>query len=176
MERFSPDEETEVPRGYFICPIFQSMRNVPIPHAWCFDLISSHFNMSWKYFYDRTIIKKQIVADDFTVWMNHNLFNMCPIYGLLCSLNFFIGASLVAQTVKNLPAIQETWVQSLGWEDSLEKGMATHCSILAWETPGTEEPGTLPSTGLQELDTTEQLTLSPYFSRDEILLHGPEAP
>ena len=44
-------------------------------------------------------------------------------------------ASLVAQTVKNLPAMQETWVQSLGWEDPLEEGMATHCSVLAWRTP-----------------------------------------
>ena len=52
-------------------------------------------------------------------------------------------ASLVAQTVKNLPAIQETQVQSLGWEDSLEKGMATHSSILAWRIPWTEEPGGL---------------------------------
>ena len=50
---------------------------------------------------------------------------------------------LVAQTVKNLPAIQETQVQSLGWEDSLEKGMATHSSILAWRIPWTEEPGGL---------------------------------
>ena len=47
-------------------------------------------------------------------------------------------ASQVAQVVKNLPAIQETWVQSLGREDPLEKGMATHSSILAWETPWTE--------------------------------------
>ena len=45
------------------------------------------------------------------------------------------------QTVKNLPAMQETWVQSLVWEDPLEKGMATHSSILAWRTPWTEEPG-----------------------------------
>ena len=44
-------------------------------------------------------------------------------------------ASLVAQVVKNLPAMQETWVQSLGWEDPLEKGMATHSSILAWRIP-----------------------------------------
>ena len=44
-----------------------------------------------------------------------------------------IEASLVAQTVKNLPAMWETWVQSLGWEDPLEEGMATHSSILAWE-------------------------------------------
>ena len=48
------------------------------------------------------------------------------------------GASLVAQTVKNMPAVQETWVWSLGWEDPLEKGMATHSSILAWRIPWTE--------------------------------------
>ena len=52
-------------------------------------------------------------------------------------------ASLVAQTVKNLPTIQETWVPSLGREDPLEKGMATHSSILAWKIPWTEEPGSL---------------------------------
>ena len=49
------------------------------------------------------------------------------------------GASLVAQMVKNLPTMQETWVQSLVWEDTLEKGMATHSSILAWKVPRTEE-------------------------------------
>ena len=48
-----------------------------------------------------------------------------------------LGASLVAQLVKNLPAMQETWVQSLGWEDLLEKGMATHSSIPAWRNPWT---------------------------------------
>ena len=47
----------------------------------------------------------------------------------------------MAQTVKNLPAMQETWVQYLVWEDPLEKGMATDSSILAWEVPWTEEPG-----------------------------------
>ena len=51
------------------------------------------------------------------------------------------GASLVAQMVKNLPAVQETWVRSLGGEDPLEKGMSTHFSILAWRIPWTEEPG-----------------------------------
>ena len=51
----------------------------------------------------------------------------------------------MAQRVKNLPAIQETWVQPLGQEDPLEKGMATHCSILAWEISGTEEPSGLQS-------------------------------
>ena len=56
-------------------------------------------------------------------------------------------ASLVAQLVKNLPAMRETWVQSLGWEDPLEKGKATHSSILAWRIPWTEEPGGLQSLG-----------------------------
>ena len=56
-------------------------------------------------------------------------------------------ASLVAQVVKNLPAVQETWVPSLDWEDSLEKEMATHSSILAWRITWTEEPGGLQSTG-----------------------------
>jgi len=56
-----------------------------------------------------------------------------------------------AQMVKNLPAMQETQVQSLGWEDSLEKGMATHSSILAWRIPWTEEPGGLQSMGSQRV-------------------------
>ena len=56
-------------------------------------------------------------------------------------------ASLVAQTVKNLAAMQETWVQSLLWEDPLEEGMATHFSILTWKIPWTEEPGELQSMG-----------------------------
>ena len=60
-------------------------------------------------------------------------------------------ASLVAQTVKNLPAMQETWVQCLGWEDPLEKEMAPHSSILAWRILWTEEPGGLRSMGLQRV-------------------------
>ena len=56
----------------------------------------------------------------------------------------------MAQMVKNLSAMQETWVQSLGQEESLKKGMVTHSSILAWRLPWTEEPG-----GLKESDTTE---------------------
>ena len=51
--------------------------------------------------------------------------------------------TLYSQTVKNLPAMQETWVQSLGQKDLLEKGMATHSSILAWRIPWTEEPGAM---------------------------------
>ena len=71
----------------------------------------------------------------------------------------------MAQMVKNLPAMQETQVRSLGQEDSLEKGMATHSITLAWRISWTEEPGGLQSmgsVGRKELDTTEQLSL--FFS------------
>ena len=57
----------------------------------------------------------------------------------------------MAQTVKSLPTMQETWVQSLGCEDLLEKEMATHSSILAWKIPWTEEPGRLQSMGSQRV-------------------------
>ena len=66
-----------------------------------------------------------------------------PIYGR--------WTSLTAQSVKNLPAMQETWVQFLGWEDPLEKEMAIDSSILAWKIPWTEEPGGLQSMGLQRV-------------------------
>ena len=59
----------------------------------------------------------------------------------------FLGGPVVT----NLPAMQETWVRSLGWEDPLEKGMATHSSTLAWRIPWTEEPGGLQSTGSQRV-------------------------
>ena len=64
-------------------------------------------------------------------------------------------ASLVAQMVKNLPAVQETRVQSLLWEDPLMKGMVTHSSILAWRIPWTEEPGGYSAWGHKESDVTE---------------------
>ena len=57
----------------------------------------------------------------------------------------------MAQLVKNPPAMQETWIQSLGWEDPLEKGMAIHSSILAWKILWTEEPGGLQSKGSQSV-------------------------
>ena len=60
------------------------------------------------------------------------------------------GASLVTQLVKNPPAMRKTWVQFLGWEDPLEKGKATHSSILAWSIPWTEEPGWLQSMGAEK--------------------------
>ena len=66
--------------------------------------------------------------------------------------------SLMAQIINNLLSMQETCVRSLGWEDSLEEGMATHSSILAWRITWTEEPGS--PWGCQESDMTEPLTLS----------------
>ena len=57
----------------------------------------------------------------------------------------------MAQTVKHLPAMQETWVQSLGREDPLEEEMATHSCVLAWKIPWMEEPGRLQSMGLQRV-------------------------
>ena len=67
----------------------------------------------------------------------------------------------MTQTVKNMPAMWETQVRSLAWEDPVEKGMANDSSILAWRIPWTEEAGRLQFMGSQESDTTEQLTLSP---------------
>ena len=66
-----------------------------------------------------------------------------------------MSVSLVAQTVKNLPAMPETWVQSLSQKDPLEKGMATHSSILAWGIPWTEELGGYSPWDHKESDTTE---------------------
>ena len=70
--------------------------------------------------------------------------------------------SLVAQMVKNLPAIQEAQVQSLGWEDPLENGMAIHFSILVWRIPCTEEPGKLQSVAKSQ--TRQQITLYRFLS------------
>ena len=75
--------------------------------------------------------------------------------------------SLVAQTVKRLPAMQDTWVQSLGQEEPLEKDTATHSSILAWENPWTEKPGGLHSKGSQrvghDLATKQQVCYTTFL-------------
>ena len=65
------------------------------------------------------------------------------------------GASLMAQTIKNLSAMQETWVQFLGWEDPLEEKMENHSSILAWDIPRTEEPTGYSPWGHKESDVSE---------------------
>ena len=83
-----------------------------------------------------------------------------PTFGLPHSITW---VSLVAQTVKNPPTMRETWIRSLGWEDPLEKGTATHSNILAWRIPWTEEPGRLQSGRRKESDKTERLSLSQYY-------------
>ena len=94
----------------------------------------------------------------------------------LMIFNILRGDSLVAQTVKNLAAMQETCVWSLGWEDLLEKGMDTHSSILAWRIPWTEEPDRLQSMGLQRVrhDWATSLSLSHYYSgsQEADILHA----
>ena len=72
-------------------------------------------------------------------------------------------ASPVAQRLKRLPAMRETWVRSLGWEDPLEKEMATHSSILAWRIPWTEEPGGLQSSGSQRVGQDRATSLFTFF-------------
>ena len=98
---------------------------------------------------------------------NHLILCRCPIktafFPLVFTLSYWvIGASLVAQRLKHLSAIQETWVRSLGWEVPLEKEMATHSSILAWRIPWMEEPGGLQSTGLQRVGHIILLSYSCY--------------
>ena len=73
--------------------------------------------------------------------------------------------------VKNPPTMQETRVQSLGWEDLLEKGMATHSSIFAWRLPWIKEPGGIQSMGHKEPDTTERLTLHYIIYLEEQISH-----
>ena len=86
---------------------------------------------------------------------------------------YHVLAPLVAQTVKNPPAMRETCVQSLDWEDPLEKGMATHSNILAWRIPQTEEPGRLYNACCRnESDTTEQLSLHTMYTGKALKIWG----
>ena len=89
----------------------------------------------------------------------------------------FLSPSLVAQTINDLPVLQETWVQSLGQKDPQEKGMATHCSILAWRIPWAEEPGGLQSMGTQRVGhdwvTKHSITVSVLDTFHHSLLKTP---
>ena len=85
-------------------------------------------------------------------WDNFQSFNYLPIYiHIYIYIYIYIYTSLMAQSVKNLPVVQETRVRSLGPEDPLEKEMATHSNILAWKISWTEEPGGLQSMGSQRV-------------------------
>ena len=86
----------------------------------------------------------------------------------ICTIGYYL-ASLVAQTVKRLSTMWETWVQSLGLEDPLEKEMAIHSSTIAWKIPWTEEPGRLQSMGLQRVGHDWVTSLSLAIKKKEIL-------
>ena len=83
-------------------------------------------------------------------------------------------ASLVAQTVKRLPAMQETWVRSLDWEDPLEKGTVTHSSILAWKIPRAEEPGRLQSSPVSQSTNPGSDKAQPFFTEEFTVPQGKE--
>ena len=87
----------------------------------------------------------------FQKYISHPIFFMFIFAHVKNSFKYQMWASLVVQLVKSLPAMWETWVQSLGLEDALEEGMATHSSFLAWRIPRTEEPGGLQSMGSQRV-------------------------
>ena len=84
-------------------------------------------------------------------------------------ITVYSRASLVAQMVKNLPAVQDSQAQFLGWEDPLKKGMSTHSSILAWRIPWTEEPGRLQSMGLQRVRHNWVTNTFTFFSTSIII-------
>ena len=88
--------------------------------------------------------------------LNHS--TLCPPCSICCLV--LTPPPLPPQSVKNLPAMLETWVRSLGWEGPLKKEMATHSSILAWRIPWTEEPGGLQSMGSQSRTRLSALSLS----------------
>ena len=102
-----------------------------------------------------------VITPSWLSWSWRSFLYSSSVYS--CHLFLISSASvrwfyLVAQTVKNLPAIQETWVWSLGQKDPLQKGMAIHSNILAWRIPWTEEASRLYPLGCKESDITEQLT------------------
>ena len=93
-----------------------------------------------------------------TVWSTDKAYTLVSTF-LINNIFSLTRASLVAQRLKRLPGMQETWVRSLGREDPLEKEMVTHSSTLAWRIPWMEKPGRLQSLGCKESDTTERLHL-----------------
>ena len=113
----------------------------------CIEPAGGFFNWAMK---EAWIFKNHLF-----IWLHWVLVAANRIFDLCCSMqDLYLGyanSSLVGQTVKNLQAMCDTWVQSLGWEDPLEKEMATHAGILAWKVPRTEEPGGLQSMGLQRV-------------------------
>ena len=130
-------------------------------------LINIQETLTICYFYSclaiKTFILKKIIPplnlELCNQYFRCQILQLVELWALLMSQVWWCPtASLISQSVKNPPAVQETPVQFLGWEDPLEKEMATHSSILAWRIPWTEEPVRLQSMRLHELDTTSDWT------------------
>ena len=113
--------------GFFWCPFFWPSHG---------NLENTLFSNSWSKLW---MFKKWLQKAEFFT------------FSIIVPNDEHFGASWVAQTVKSLPAMRETWVRSLGWEDPLEEGMTTHASILAQRIPWTEEPGRVQFTGSQRI-------------------------
>ena len=118
----------------------------------------SHF---WAYIHEKikTLIQKDtctpiFIAALFTIGKRWRK-TKCPSADEWIKFCYQIWSFSVGSVVKNLPTMQETWVQFLGWKDLLEEGTATHSSILAWRMPWTEKPSDLQSQGHKESDTIE---------------------
>ena len=134
-------------RQILYCLSFQGRANLSL------QLYFFHFKMSFLFL---NMLKELIFLDFFiytciTMKLMENLFFIIYAMGIIPYYWFF--ASLVAQMVKHLPAMWETQIQSLGWEDPLEKEMATHSSALAWKISWTEEPDRLQSTRVAKIWT-----------------------
>ena len=109
--------------------------------------------------YVNSVLKNTLME----IEVQNNMMSCKRLSGYYCfHLSFakYPWASVVGQRLKRLPAMWETWVQSLGWEDPLEKEMATHSSILAWRIPWSEQPGGQQSTGLQRVRLSWATSLS----------------
>ena len=111
------------------------------------------------------------MEDNSSVEWRENGLGMTPEHYIYCAFSF---ESLVAQRLKCLPAVRETWVRFLGREDPLEKAMAPHSSILAWRTPWTEEPGGLRSTGSQSRTRLSDFTFTVTFLSNIMMSAPPQ--
>ena len=112
----------------------------------------------------RIICIFSLIAFEFFLFLIFYSFTSCVLL-ICCLMIIVVLTSPVTQTIKPLPTMRETWVQSLGWEDLLEKEMATHSSILAWKIPWTEEPGRLQSMGSQSQTRLSDFPFTLYIPR-----------
>ena len=144
---------------YAVLYLWKLLRNIP-EHP-------THFNKLWQNLHEKQHINSFLKLKN-KFWkfiIQHLLFYVLPLLSwleLMWKRMFFDRTSLVAQMAKHLPTVRETWVQSLGREDLLEKEMATHSGILAWTNPSMEEPGRLQSVRSQRVGH-HWATLLPFF-------------